>query len=154
MQAYPQAAQGIAFSPDGRVLAVGAGSYDAPPPVRLLDARTLTPLAVQPGHQPVGPVKVVDLAYSADGRHLAVSVLHDDAHPPASTTGTGDAPTSAEILVWDVDHLGRGPGRCRSRRRSRTPSRSAPTDARSTAAAPWRPTTSRTATCCGPAATW
>ena len=79
----------IAYSPDGRLLAV-AGQRGQ---VTLWDARTLRPAGELSGLR----TAVLTLAFSPDGRRLAVAEIGTEQEPgdPASITG-------ASVRVWDV----------------------------------------------------
>lgn len=61
----------IAFSPDGKVLAVTTALTNRTP-VELLDATTLEPLPTQPAGLRSLPWHSFDLAFDADGSHLVV----------------------------------------------------------------------------------
>jgi WD40 repeat protein/DNA-binding SARP family transcriptional activator len=104
VQVFPMAP--MAFSPDGAMLAVGAGTYTRAS-LRLLDPHTLTPLEVQLGGQTDALAKIADISYSAGGRYLAVSSLYD---PTTKSESNGtDGATSQDIRVWDLRHPDRAP---------------------------------------------
>ncbi len=86
-----------AFSPDGETLALGVPSQ-VDDPVRLLDGRTLRPLARQLGGQPSQAIPT-GASFSADGSRVAVSYDRYDAE---KEQGLGPMD-----LVWDVAHPGR-----------------------------------------------
>ncbi len=94
----------MAFSPDGKILAVGAQTYSAPAVV-LLDGRTLRPLHPQPARVPQ-IAKARDVAFSADGRHVAVSYM---LLTPGIQSGVDEQVDRTMTRVWDLDHLDRRP---------------------------------------------
>ncbi|MFZ2012254.1 MAG: BTAD domain-containing putative transcriptional regulator [Nocardioides sp.] len=94
----------LAFSPDGRTLAVGAEPWGAPALV-LLNGFTLEPLARQPGHLPRWRAKSPDVAFSADGKFLAASFM---LMSPRNVSVDGD-PDRTRTFVWPLSHLGRTP---------------------------------------------
>jgi WD40 repeat protein len=88
----------LAFSPDGRILAVGEGgilplsaSPTVPPQLRLLDANTGAEVAIFPGH--AGAVHW--LAFSEDGDWLASAALVRGA----------DGRPAVELKEWDVSKM-------------------------------------------------
>jgi WD40 repeat protein len=98
----PARAQSLAFSPDGKMLAVGDAGEDPSkaPAVRLLDVVTgrelrkplrLPAAAPDPGRPP-DSVGVSQISFSADGKVLA-----------AATTGPGSYFTGDTIQVWEVE---------------------------------------------------
>jgi DNA-binding SARP family transcriptional activator/WD40 repeat protein len=95
----------MAFSPDGKVLAVGTQTYSAPALV-LLDGRTLNPLETQPAHVPQTRAKSRDVGFSADGRHVAVSYM---LLAPGIQTGVDEEVDRTLTRVWDLGHLNRRP---------------------------------------------
>ncbi|HEY2877075.1 BTAD domain-containing putative transcriptional regulator [Nocardioides sp.] len=94
----------MAFSPDGRTLAVGAQTYSAPAIV-LLDGRTLRPLRTQPAHLPPS-AKARDVDFSADGRHVAVSYM---LLAPGIQSGVDEEIDRTQTRVWDLRRLDRRP---------------------------------------------
>jgi DNA-binding SARP family transcriptional activator/WD40 repeat protein len=94
----------LAFSPDGRTLAVGDETFGATPLV-LLDGRTLAPLTTQPSHLPRLRAQSPDVAFSADGRFVAASFM---LLSPRNDSIDGN-PDRTKTLVWDVSHLGHRP---------------------------------------------
>ena len=83
----------VAFSPDGRTLAV-LGAAPTREPVRLLDAATLEPLPAQPlglRHRRWQPV---DLSISQDGQHLAAMLQRVEG------TGATTRRTSVWAAAW------------------------------------------------------
>jgi WD40 repeat protein len=63
----------MAFSPDGKTLAVGLPAL-TPTPIMLLDAQTLEPVRVQLPKMPDQPSRVIDITFSADGSTVAAIV--------------------------------------------------------------------------------
>ncbi|MGW1346670.1 nSTAND1 domain-containing NTPase [Kribbella sp. NPDC002412] len=95
------------FSPDGRVIAVIAGTHDGVSvdperPIRLLDADTLEPVEQQPVFPRVPLPRLKNLAFSADGNHLAIGLQED-------AGSWGEVPAVA--LVWNLDALDQPPRR-------------------------------------------
>ena len=83
----------MAFSPDGRTLALGTVTLD-PRPVRLIDTRDHELADVQLGGLPTGLTHVADVEYSADGNTLAATFDH-------YREGSSDV-TSTSAAVWDL----------------------------------------------------
>lgn len=94
----------LAFSPDGRVLAIGGQSSQAPGVV-LVDGSSLRPLPHQPGGLHGWSAKSTDVAFSARGRFLAASLIGG---LPTSSTATRVAgravPDTNKTMVWDLSH--------------------------------------------------
>jgi WD40 repeat protein len=86
----------VEFSPDGKTLAVMMAAPTRHP-LRLLDAETLEPQAVQPGGLSRHRWEFLDLAYSGGGRRLAATMWRVEGR--GSTLGT----TSTWAFVWDLD---------------------------------------------------
>ena len=63
----------MAFSPDGKTLAVGLPAL-TPAPIMLLDAQTLEPAPVQLPKMPDQPSRVIDITFSTDGSTVAAIV--------------------------------------------------------------------------------
>jgi DNA-binding SARP family transcriptional activator/WD40 repeat protein len=84
------AADPIAFSPDGQVLAIAIMNISGDP-VRLVDTSTRRPLGTQLGGQP-SPSYPTDLDVSPDGRYLAASL---------------DSEGQVKAFVWDLERPGR-----------------------------------------------
>jgi WD40 repeat protein/DNA-binding SARP family transcriptional activator/energy-coupling factor transporter ATP-binding protein EcfA2 len=63
----------MAFSPDGKTLAVGLPAL-TPTPVMLLDAQTLERAPIQLSKVPTQPSRVIDITFSADGSTVAAIV--------------------------------------------------------------------------------
>jgi WD40 repeat protein len=95
----------LAFSPDGRTLAVGSPNYGARAVV-VLDGETLQRLPDQPTHLPRWRAKAADVSFSADGRFVAASFL---LLSPGYHEGGPEDPARARILVWNLSHLHRAP---------------------------------------------
>ena len=94
----------LAFSPDGRTLAVGDETFGSTPLV-LLDGRTLAPLSRQPAHLPRWRAQSPDVAFSADGRFLAASFM---LLSPRNDAIDG-VPDRTRTMVWNLSHLERRP---------------------------------------------
>jgi WD40 repeat protein len=75
---------GVAYSPNGRLLAFGAGAIDSPGEITLYDTVSRRPVKCWPGH--TGPV--LALAFRPDGKELA--------------TASGDFGTVGEIKFWNA----------------------------------------------------
>jgi WD40 repeat protein/tRNA A-37 threonylcarbamoyl transferase component Bud32 len=76
----PENYQGVAFSPDGRLLASSSGGFGEPAEVRVWDVETGAEMYVLKGHEQ----PVLGIAFSPDGRRLA--------------TGSGDR----TVKLWDA----------------------------------------------------
>jgi WD40 repeat protein len=85
----------VAYSPDGKRLASGSGTYDATKrawvsgEVKLWDAQTGQEMRTLEGHT----AQVVSLAFSPDGKRLASGSGSDAEYYP---------PRSGEVKVWDA----------------------------------------------------
>jgi WD40 repeat protein len=84
----------VEFHPSGRFVAVTAAPFEESP-VRLLDARTMRPLAGQLPTLLPATTRTLDLSLSTDGRFLAASVY-------VLAGGPAWVPASTRALVWDV----------------------------------------------------
>lgn len=94
----------LAFSPDGRLLAVGKVNLDQESLV-LLDTSDYEPGPERVGGLPRRPSLVNDVRFSADGTRLAAAFIHHD-------RGSGDW-TGSSVLVWDTADLSRPVNRIR-----------------------------------------
>lgn len=82
----------------GDLIAVAAPSMDELP-IRLLDAHTLQPAAVQLTGWPYDDVAVMDLAFAGDGSRLSAFVDHITIRNEEEGDGWWDR---ARLLTWDV----------------------------------------------------
>ena len=88
----------LAFSPDGRLMAVGKTNLD-PDSVVLLNTRSFRPVDRQLGELPAQPSMVNDVEFSADGSRVAAAFIH---HERGSNDWVGSS-----VLVWDTTNLTR-----------------------------------------------
>jgi WD40 repeat protein/DNA-binding SARP family transcriptional activator len=85
----------VAFSPSGKVVAVGLPSFQKDS-IRLLDAGNLTDSNLRLGGQPTRPTRTIDVAFSADGRYVAASFRHLRGTPEYAQFA------AATVSVWDL----------------------------------------------------
>jgi WD40 repeat protein len=89
LSGHSAAADGVAFSPDGQIVASGGDDPDSS--VKLWQAADGEPLETLPGHVD----GVTDVAFSPDGRLVAASYLEHSDGPYLIFNGV--------VNVWDVD---------------------------------------------------
>ena len=89
----------VAFSPDGRTLAV-LGAAPTRQPVRLLDAATLEPLPAQPLGVRHRRWQAIDLSISQDGQHLAAMLQRVEG------TRNTTRRTSVWAAAWSLQRTG------------------------------------------------
>ena len=107
----------LEFSPDGRLLAVGASPIVGAP-LSLLDARTLQPVPIQPAGLPRSGWVASDLDFSSNGRHLAAALQHyrlrDGSEAVRSmalvwSLGVSDGPQQVKVPWTDVPSVALSP---------------------------------------------
>ena len=97
-------ASAVAFSPDGKLLAVAVNQWNGdgpqrvdPQPLRLYQMPEGTLADRQLGGFPHGAVVEYQLDFSGDGRRLAAEVVSGDGQQDQATTGE-------LVMVWDLGH--------------------------------------------------